>query len=174
MNTNLVLKAKAFAMEAHKDQKYGKLPYHFHLRAVMTAMPMHSSQEALAAAWLHDVVEDTEVTLHDIRENFGGKVARLVDAVTDGPGHNRAKRKWGMYKKLVVAPAEARAIKLADRFANMCASIENPKKGAMYVEEFPDFMKKVATDPENCLITVSLYQLYMDAISANYTIVKNV
>jgi len=167
MTQKLVPLARAFALNAHKDQKYGKLPYEFHLRAVVAAMPNYSSDEAVAAAWLHDTVEDTETTLHDIRQTFGGKVARLVDAVTDEPGPNRAIRKEGMYKKLAVAPPEARAVKLADRFANMKASIENPKKGAMYLKEFPDFMRKVAVDTENSLIIVSLYQLFMDALEAN-------
>jgi (p)ppGpp synthase/HD superfamily hydrolase len=167
MTQNLVARARAFALAAHKDTKYGKLPYEFHLRAVVAAMPTFASDEAVAAAWLHDAVEDTETTLHDIRQEFGGKVARLVDAVTDEPGPNRAVRKEGMYKKLAAAPAEARAVKLADRFANMKASIENPKKGAMYLKEFPSFMRKVAVDPENALIIVSLYELFMDALEAS-------
>jgi (p)ppGpp synthase/HD superfamily hydrolase len=133
----------------------------------VAALPTHASDEAIAAAWLHDTVEDTEVTLHDVRQEFGGKVARLVDAVTDELGDSREARKAGMYKKLAVAPVEARAVKLADRYANMKASIENPKKGAMYLKEFPGFMKKVAVDTENALIIVSLYELFMDALAAS-------
>lgn len=163
---DLVNRARTFAIEAHKDTRYGKLPYEYHLRAVVEAMPPDASEEALAAAWLHDVVEDTEVTLFDIREKFGGRVARLVDSVTDEPGPNRKVRKAGMYKKLMAAPPEARAIKLADRIANTEASIENPKLGEMYRKEFPEFIHKVGTDPENKDLILRLFWLNLDATEA--------
>ena len=144
-------KARAFAIEAHKDTRYGALSYEYHLQAVVQAMG-EAPPEALAAAWLHDVVEDTSVTLHDVREAFGGRVARLVDCVTDEPGENRKARKAGMYKKLATGPVMARRIKLADRIANMKASNENPKLGVMYTKEFPEFIRIVGSKSwDRCL-----------------------
>lgn len=161
MKQNLVQRAKAFAIEKHKNCRYGELPYEFHLEAVVRELPENASEELKAAAWLHDTVEDTSVTLFEIRELFGGKVARLVDVVTDEPGANRKERKAGMYKKLVAGPAEGRALKLADRLANMRASAENPKKKAMYRKEFPEFIKKVAGDPENQEMVLEAFWLYL-------------
>jgi len=160
---DVVMQAELFAIEAHKDTRYGKLPYEYHLRAVVDLLPEWMPDEVFAAAWLHDTVEDTEVTLHDIRKLFGGRIARLVDAVTDEPGPNRKVRKAGMYKKLSDAPAFARTVKLADRIANMQASIENPKLGAMYREEFPEFIRKVGKDEVNKDLVLKAFWLYLDS-----------
>ena len=166
MTTDLVTRARAFAIEAHKDTKYGDLPYEYHLKAVVGELRtkcLNISEHEEAAAWLHDVVEDTDVTLGDIREEFGGTIASLVDAVTDEPGDNRKTRKAGMYKKLVIAKPGARSIKLADRLANTKASIENPGMAKMYRDEFPEFIKKAGQDYENKNIVLELFFLYIDS-----------
>lgn len=170
---DLVTRARAFAIAAHVNTKYGDLPYEYHLKAVVKELgdgwpdgygyvALHSD-EVIAAAWLHDVVEDTDVTLGDIIEEFGGKVARLVDAVTDESGEDRKARKAGMYKKLAKAPVGARAIKLADRIANTKASIENPVMAKLYREEFPEFIKIVGQDEENQEMVLELFWLYIDS-----------
>jgi (p)ppGpp synthase/HD superfamily hydrolase len=160
----MIEKARAFAIDAHKDTRYGKLTYDYHLAAVVKAMG-ECSEEAEAAAWLHDTVEDTHVTLHDIREKFGGKVARMVDCVTDEPGKNRKERKAGMYKKLAAGPFWARRVKLADRIANMEASIEGDLAG-MYIKEFPEFIRICGVDRENDDLTLRLFWLYLASIGA--------
>lgn len=152
-------KARAYAIEAHKATRYGDFSYEYHLKSVVALMG-ECPVEGLVAAWLHDAVEDTPVTLHDLRELFGGKVARLVDCVTDEPGENRKERKAGMYKKLTAGPALARRIKLADRVANTMASIENPKLAAMYAKEFPEFIRLVGVDEENNDLILKLFWLY--------------
>lgn len=155
----MIEKARAFAIEAHKATKYGKLPYEYHLNAVAQIMG-DCPEEGVIAAWLHDVVEDTPVTLHDIRETFGGNIARLVDCVTDDPGKNRKERKAGMYKKLAAGPVLARRVKLADRIANMEASIE----GAMaevYVNEFYKFVTVAGVDSENNDLVLRLFWIYL-------------
>ena len=161
----MINKARQFAIEAHKDTRYGELSYDYHLKAVVNAMG-EAPEEAIAAAWLHDTVEDTSATLHDIREQFGGRVARLVDCVTDEPGANRKERKAGMYKKLAAGPAAARRIKLADRIANMEASIENPKLAAMYVKEFPEFIRVCGVDEENNDLILRAMWLYVTSMEA--------
>lgn len=162
---SMINKARFFAIEAHKDTRYGKLPYEYHLHAVFKIMGS-CSNEGLAAAFLHDVVEDTPVTLHDVRERFGGKVARLVDCVTDEPGANRKERKSGMYKKLAAGPPLARRLKLADRIANMEASIENPKLAVMYAKEFPEFIRIVGIDEENNDLILRVFRLFAASVEA--------
>jgi len=160
--------ARAMALEAHKDQKYGELPYDYHLKAVVKALEDVDFEEydvLAAAAWLHDAVEDTSLTLHDIRQRCGGRVARLVDAVTDGPGETRQERKAAMYVKLQAAPWEARRLKLADRIANTEASIEDPKRSRMYASEFPEFIRRVGGDHQNQDLALRLFWLYLDSPS---------
>lgn len=165
---NLIPKAKAFAIEAHKDTRYGDLPYDYHLAQVAKLVGPDQPETLLAAAWLHDVVEDTHVTIGDIRETFGGKVAQLVDCVTDGDGDTRKEKKAAMYKKLVAGPTAARRLKLADRVANMRASIENPKKAAMYAKEFPEFMRMVWGEDEshNSDLVLQAVWLYINAMES--------
>lgn len=165
---NMIQKARAFAIDAHRDTKYGDLAYDYHLKQVADLCVPTTSEELMSSAWLHDVVEDTKVTLHDIREMFGGKVARIVDCVTDGDGDNRWMRKQAMYKKLAAGPVEARRLKLADRVANMRASIENPKRAAMYAREFPEFIRIAGADEVNNDLIVQamwLYVNYMETVN---------
>jgi (p)ppGpp synthase/HD superfamily hydrolase len=159
---NMIQKARAFAIDAHKDTRYGDLPYEYHLKQVADLCSPTDSMELMSAAWLHDVVEDTKVTLHDIREIFGGKVAQLVDCVTDGDGDNRKERKALMYLKLSTGPVAARKLKLADRVANMRASIENPKRAAMYAGEFQEFIRVAGVDEVNNNLIVQAMWLHLD------------
>src|SRR3954463_11018233 len=95
----LVLKAREFAREAHKAQprKYTGEPYFVHLEEVAGMVERAGlSENAIAAAFLHDVVEDQGVSLETIRRQFNNVVAVTVYELTDtpsGPGMNRAKRK---------------------------------------------------------------------------------
>ena len=169
---SLVQRARVMALEAHGDQRYGDIPYEYHLREVAGIVrpplsPFDGDDIVIAAAWLHDAVEDTDLTLNDIRKELGGKVARLVDCVTDEPGNNRSERKAGMYKKLSSGPWEARRLKLADRIANTKASIENPELNSMYAREFPEFIRRVGIDRQNEDLIVRLFWLYLDATEGN-------
>jgi len=164
---NIIQKARSFAIDAHRDTKYGELPYDYHLKQVAELCGPEPSDTLMSAAWLHDVVEDTSVTLNDIRGMFGGHVAQLVDCVTDGDGDNRWERKQAMYKKLGAGPVEARRLKLADRVANMRASIENPKMAAMYAREFPEFIRIAGAEEANNDLIVQamwLYVSYMETV----------
>jgi hypothetical protein len=77
-------RARAFAIERHGDQLYGKgLPYQWHLGKVAElADKLGYSELIQAAAWLHDTVEDTSTTITEISELFGDQVAEIVEAVT--------------------------------------------------------------------------------------------
>ena len=77
---DLVEKAKQFATTAHKrinhQRKYSSQPYTAHLSAVAkTVASVTDDEEMIAAAWLHDVVEDTPATIYEIEKDFGAAVA---------------------------------------------------------------------------------------------------
>lgn len=86
---NVVKKAKEFAENAHKNHTEDdtlKTPYIFHLQKTATLVRLSGgSEDEIAAAWLHDTVEDTEVTLLDIIREFGDAIAEIVDGLTDLP-----------------------------------------------------------------------------------------
>jgi (p)ppGpp synthase/HD superfamily hydrolase len=82
--TNIEARAELVARAAHKDQKYGEQPYSVHLEDVVRRVKQITDDpEIIAAAWLHDTVEDSPVvTIDDIRQLFGTRVADVVWAVT--------------------------------------------------------------------------------------------
>lgn len=122
--------ARAFAISAHAEQKYGDRPYSFHLDAVAGIAELFG-EEAVVIAYLHDTVEDTQTTIQEIECNFGPKVAACVGLLTDEPGTNRKERKAKTYAKLAVVhgPNElALVVKAADRLANVRACLADRKR----------------------------------------------
>ncbi|HEY5719512.1 MAG TPA: HD domain-containing protein [Gammaproteobacteria bacterium] len=123
---DLVQRAAHFGTHAHQriDQrrKYTHQPYQVHLKAVAELVATVTDDPVVrAAAWLHDVVEDTPATLDDLREAFGEAVARLVAELTDvsRPGDgNRAERKALDRDHLAQASPAAKTVKLADLIDN--------------------------------------------------------
>lgn len=136
------------ALGAHGDQKYDGLPYvEAHVgKVVMILLEAGFSPEAdsdlFKAAWLHDTVEDTNLTVDIIRVHFGDEVANLVWAVT-GVGENRKARNASIYEKISHYPPAA-ILKTADRIANVEAShAGNPGLFNMYQREKNDFLKAI-------------------------------
>jgi len=117
-------KAKQFAIEAHTGQvrKYTGLPYVTHTEEVAQIVDNYNgSKEMIAAALLHDTVEDTSVTIQDIVKEFGTPTATLVQWLTDTSrpeDGNRATRKAIDRDRLAQAPAAAQLIKAADMISN--------------------------------------------------------
>jgi (p)ppGpp synthase/HD superfamily hydrolase len=138
----LVEKAKAFAINAHGAQPYGNGLHSDHLQDVEDVLfEFYLTDTNLrAAAWLHDVVEDTSITLDDLRaEGFPEQVVLMVDAVTNQPGINRKERNTKTYPR-IAANVNAIKLKLADRLSNVRASIRNNESLlSMYKKEYPDF-----------------------------------
>ena len=124
--TDLVKQARSFATQAHQRighrRKYTKQPYEVHLKAVAnTVSSVTGDKEMIAAAWLHDTVEDTSATHYDIEQAFGKPVARLVYELTDiskPSDGNRARRKALDRQHLAQASVRAKTIKLADIIDN--------------------------------------------------------
>lgn len=139
---DLIERALALATKAHEGQKrkYTNEPYISHPIAVAEIVKSVPHTPAMVAAALcHDVVEDTAVTLDQIRAELGDEVADLVYWLTDKskPGDgNRAKRKLIDRLHLEVAHPDAQTIKLADLIDNL-SSIEahDPAFAKTYREE---------------------------------------
>lgn len=113
-----------FATEAHQNQKrkYSGDPYITHPIAVAKIVSKYGgSQAQVAAALLHDVVEDTPVKIEDIQSRFGDEVAHLVDRLTDvskPEDGNRAKRKALDRQHIAESNRDAQFIKAADIIHN--------------------------------------------------------
>ena len=136
--------ARLFATAAHRaiDQKrkYTGECYTVHLKEVAEIVKgAGGSQEMIAAAWLHDTVEDTGVSIADVHQFFGPAVAELVDWLTDvskPEDGNRKTRKALDRDHLAKAPADAQTIKLADLISNSASILEkDPGFAKVYLAE---------------------------------------
>jgi (p)ppGpp synthase/HD superfamily hydrolase len=96
----------AIACQAHAGQRYGDAPYSDHLEAVVALLEPYG-ETAATLGWLHDIVEDTPVSLAEIAERFGPFVAHCVALLTDPPGASRAERKAASHRKLANVPPPA-------------------------------------------------------------------
>ena len=139
---NLPVVAFGFATCAHRNQRreYTGEPYVTHCASVArTVAECGGSPEAIAAAMMHDVLEDTEVTAEEMRAVFGEKVTALVLEVTDvsRPGDgNRAVRKALDREHLARTSPEGATIKLADLIDNTASIVEHDKGFARsYLDE---------------------------------------
>ena len=130
LNTELLDKAILFAVKAHAGtERRGKgFPYIVHpMEAVEIVATMTPDQELLAAAALHDTVEDTSVTIETIRAEFGERVAALVEAESDvfmeGVSEEDSwhARKQAAIERLSCAPHDAKIVALGDKLSNMRA-----------------------------------------------------
>lgn len=133
-------KAMQFAEKAHRRQRYGDAPYIVHLvDTAAVAASYGLSKTVIAACWLHDVLEDTPVTLEQLQHEFGYEIAEIVRRVSDEPGKNRKERKAKTYPKTAANP-DAVLVKLCDRIANIdaCLRSENPML-KMYRDENKEF-----------------------------------
>ena len=136
--------ARIFATAAHAAvgqlRKYTNEPYIVHPAEVASIVRSVPHTEAmLAAAWLHDVVEDTGVTIETVQAEFGTEVADLVSWLTDvsrPEDGNRAHRKARDREHTAAAPAEAQTVKLADLISNTRSIMaHDPKFAVTYLEE---------------------------------------
>lgn len=173
-------RAMDFAFERHAGQKYGDLPYSEHLKDVRNIINkiwpesfvwrnVNFEEEphcdfglmARIVAWLHDVVEDTNTSLYEVRklfcdqkvswsskeDLFGQYISNAVAMLTDRPGKNRKERKLKTYFDLARHDNEdpdtylPHVVKIADRLANVesCISTDCDKL-KMYKQEHGMFI----------------------------------
>ena len=153
IDTSLVDKAIIYAVNAHKGvpRRGRDFPYIVHpLEALTIVATMTSEPELLAAAVLHDVVEDTPCTVEDIRREFGDRVADLVDAETEKHDHSRSReeswhdRKNAALEELKHAGRDVKIVALGDKLSNMRAIARD------YVRYGDDFWQQFhAKDPRS-------------------------
>ena len=137
IDTRLIDRAIRYATEAHEgvNRKGSTLPYILHPLEAMTIVgTMTSDQELMAAALLHDVVEDAGVTIEDISREFGPRVAELVEAETDievpGMSHVESwqQRKQATIDRLATASRDTQMVALGDKLSNMRAMARNQRE----------------------------------------------
>ncbi len=160
-NMRLIVTAQCVAIHMHGDQMYGDRPYSRHLYDVTNLLVndgANANAEMVAAGWLHDTVEDTALTIEAIDVIFGDGVANLVWAVT-GVGKNREERLASVVEKIPTVPGAGR-LKLADRLANVRASIREGRKDLflMYQKEWT-ILAPVLPSVEECPMRAELDQM---------------
>jgi GTP pyrophosphokinase len=127
LDPELLVRAYRFSERAHEGQlRSSGDPYVTHcVEVAKTLADLQLDTVTVAAGLLHDVVEDTVITIADVEREFGAEIAAIVDGVTKIgtlPMHSTQERQVENYRKLLVSVAkDARVIliKLADRLHNM-------------------------------------------------------
>lgn len=134
VNQTLLLQALAFASQKHRSQrrKDGVTPYvnhTIHVALILGEVGGVADSEILAAAVLHDTVEDTDTTIGEVAVHFGDRVASLVLEVTDDPTMSYRQRKQYEIDHAPQLSDDATLIKVADRTSNVMDLIEAPAQG---------------------------------------------
>lgn len=131
--SELVERAKAFAAKAHEGQtrfNKDKTPLVVHLEEVVSLVrESGGSNEELAAAWLHDVIEDTPVLFMDVAKNFGDKIANIVFGLTDPSGFSglhTLERKTAQAERVRFLSDSVKRVKIADQTSNVRSVTTDP------------------------------------------------
>ena len=135
LDIELLSKALSFAAHKHRHQvrKGSKpLPYINHPIALADLLirtgNIHNA-ETIAAALLHDTVEDTDTTLAELEKEFGPAISELVAEVTDDKSLPKEERKRHQVEHASSLSPRARLVKLADKISNLRDIIEDPPDG---------------------------------------------
>ena len=163
----IIEKAAIFATAAHwavgQRRKYTNEPYINHPFEVADIVRQYGgTDEMIAAAFLHDVVEDTQVPLDIIRLEFGAEVADLVYWLTDiskPEDGNRAQRKAMDREHIAQAPADAQTVKVADLISNTRTIVQyDPDFAKVYLKEKRQLLE-VLTKADPILVQVAKEQI---------------
>ena len=128
---NLVLKATQFAALKHCDQrrKDGKTPYIIHpisVAMILAEIGSIEDPEILSAALLHDTLEDTDTSVHELDKNFGSRVRIIVEELTDNDMLTFSQRKQMQIDNAPYLSKDATLVRIADKISNVSDVIENP------------------------------------------------
>ncbi len=124
MDTTLFDKAAQFAIEAHRGaERRGKgFPYIIHpMEAASIVASVTNDPEMLAAAILHDTVEDTDVTIDQIEALFGSRVAHLVHIETAQKGASWRARREIQIERFKLADRDSKIVAMGDKLSNLRA-----------------------------------------------------
>ena len=118
----IIEEAVEFAKKAHEGavRKGTAVPYIVHpVETALIVALMTTDEEMVAAALLHDVVEDTPVTEEEIRSLFGERIASLVQAESEDKSKSWCERKQEKIDHLKTTPRDVKILALADKLSNL-------------------------------------------------------
>jgi guanosine-3',5'-bis(diphosphate) 3'-pyrophosphohydrolase len=146
----LITNACDFAARRHVNQRRkgdAGEPYINHLAEVAELLARATDGDAVlvAAAYLHDTLEDTATTYEELDELFGPQIAALVAEVTDDKSLPKAERKRLQIAKAPGKSERARLLKVADKTSNLRALVSSPPSGwdRARVADYIDWAEKV-------------------------------
>ena len=126
------VRALAFASRKHSKQRRKDAdasPYINHPIAPVSILAVEAGIndcDTLCAALLHDTIEDTDTSVEELVEAFGGPIASLVQEVTDDKRLPKAERKLRQVEHAAHLSPKARSVKLADKIANLRDVADSP------------------------------------------------
>jgi GTP diphosphokinase / guanosine-3',5'-bis(diphosphate) 3'-diphosphatase len=173
IDLNLLMKALSFAARKHRKQlRKGSepIPYINHPIAVAELIIRTGKirdGDTIAAALLHDTVEDTETTFEELEAEFGPVIAKLVAEVTDNKKLAKEERKRLQVEHASSLSARARIIKLADKTCNLRDVVQDPPAGWKLErkQEYFDWGKSVV-DKMGGGINAELEKAFAEAFAA--------
>lgn len=163
------VRALEFAKEKHEGQKRDEgTPYYEHIKGVMEILIKEANtreDEVLTVAALHDILEDTECTYEQLKEEFGQSVADCVQLLTKDSENGQT---FEEYAKKIFESEEfqyARKVKLADRLHNLrtLPNTKNPEKIRRKIEE---------TEKYILIYDKQSYKVLMDKIKEQLAVLK--
>jgi (p)ppGpp synthase/HD superfamily hydrolase len=151
MPKQLWQRAASFAARAHLNQtrKDGSTPYFSHpARVALTVAYIFKCDDdtVLAAALLHDTIEDTQTDYDDIEGSFGRPVAECVAALTKNMILPESRRERDYYERLRKADWRARLVKLGDAYDNYCDRAHLAEQGRKALKRLKDAIALVRPD----------------------------
>jgi guanosine-3',5'-bis(diphosphate) 3'-pyrophosphohydrolase len=147
----LLFRALAFSAHKHRDQRRKDAeasPYINHpiaLAEVLAGEGGVADAEVLAAALLHDTIEDTATTADELRAEFGERIAAMVEEVTDDQSLPKADRKRLQIEHAAALSPGAKLVKLADKICNLRDVADRPpaKWDLQRRQEYFEWAKRV-------------------------------
>lgn len=155
---------RAAAVLHHDQTRKGSMPYPFvtHLFSVAMSLTAYTEDEnVIIAALLHDTLEDTDYTLAELTEDFGGTVAQIVDTLSEKKMDGETKVPWAERKKayakqLKNGPVEAIMIAAADKIHNFRTAVEE------YYEDHNRFLQDFGKNLDE---RIEVYQTIANVIN---------
>jgi len=157
-----VQNAYVFAQNKHAGQlrKFNNLPYITHPENVFNTVSKYSnSQDVKIAAFLHDVIEDTDTSLDEIERAFGTNVAKLVDELTIPKWVTRETELQFLLNRTLHMSSDALLIKLSDRLHNVSDLALSPQEFKLRYSKETD---KIIQNLRNRTLTPSHKELIRD------------
>ncbi|MDA1073923.1 MAG: HD domain-containing protein [Proteobacteria bacterium] len=170
MSTELILKAAAFAAHKHKDQRRKGAeasPYINHpigVAKVIAEIGGVDDANVIAAALLHDTLEDTQTSSAELEQAFGSQVTAIVQAVTDDKTLAKHRRKELQIEHAAHLSSEAALVKIADKICNVGDMIDSPPKG-WSIERRTEYIEWAMRVVGNCANANPALKAHFDALA---------